>query len=186
MTDLFITSVEVSDDEILLHGDPFDGDVFKYSGISSYRFILNKEGKYLALEANGENLCGKNLNVRETEQLDCRFFIQIYDSTKFNPKAIMLCINTKNGLRCLCTDGYNLRIMEQPSSPLLEDSHEAIFFLEKLSGNRYRLESSKHRSCFICFEPVRQGVAKAVLRYVEKNNVDESCQISFQPSKPSM
>lgn len=62
---------------------------------------------------------------------------------------------------------------------IAEKAYKALFYLKKISKDRYLLESSLYPSMFLAFEPDpnNQTLNKVVLRHKDREEVDETCHV---------
>lgn len=91
----------------------------------------------------------------------------------------------KSPLKCvwghgLLTPPANMRSLSQDiSRDIAANADKALFYLMRISKDRYLLESSLHPSMFLAFEPdsSNQTLNKVILRHKESDEVNESCHV---------
>ncbi|TWW77825.1 hypothetical protein D4764_12G0012150 [Takifugu flavidus] len=81
-----------------------------------------------------------------------------------------------------CSDKCEIHPVEMDiSHHIPENTHKAVFYLERITEGCYLLESSLHPSMFLAFEPDpnNQTLNKVILRHKEHDDVDETCYVTM-------
>ncbi|XP_024910849.1 uncharacterized protein LOC112486949 isoform X2 [Cynoglossus semilaevis] len=163
--------------------DNIDGDSFTDSARCLTYKLQCKDNKYLFLNSDGEFRL-QHMTIQEQCQLDCRFNIHLYsDSSRDQKQGIAVILYMKKDGRKLvvCCRRNNEIYSEAMELPYkIEDkAHKALFYLTKLTHDKFMFESSVFPSTFLGFEPVKDNpsLKKPVLHEKGFDGVGEDSEV---------